>query len=558
MTEPLLVIENFRLTLPLGAERRYALDNVSLTVGQGEIVCLVGESGSGKSLTAGAITRLLPSKDIRVESGRILFEGRDIMGLSEKEMIALRGAGIAMIFQDPMTALNPQKTIGWQLEEVFRLHTNLGRAERRTRALRMLAKVNITDPERVYRAYPHQISGGQRQRAMISMALALDPRLIIADEPTTALDVTTQIQILDLIKGLHHELKPGVLFITHDFGVVAEVADRVAVLCQGELVEQGSVAQVLGRPQHAYTKALLSAVPSLVPPPPRAVAIEPVLSARSLSKIFRPRLGLLRRPGESVPAVVDASFHLRRGEVLGIVGESGSGKSTMARIITRLVEADSGEALIECEDILSASTKRLRQLRADIQMVFQDPMASLNPRKRAIDIIAQGPLVQGVSRSDAYNRAFELLKLVGLNETSANRFPHEFSGGQRQRIGIARALAVRPKILVADEPVSALDVSVQAQVLELLSKLRDKMALSIIFVTHDLRVAAQLCDRIMVMSSGKVVETGLTAEVFRNPKHPYTNTLLSSIPGRAWGHFAAASEAHPKTIQHFDNRKVLR
>lgn len=533
---PVLEIRNLQIALPKGADRPYALQDLTLTINPGEIVCLVGESGSGKSLSAGAIMRLLPEPHVRVTNGIIRLEGTDLYSLSETDMKKLRGDRIGMIFQEPMTALNPQKTVGWQIDEVLRLHMKLGRKKRRAAVLDMLAEVKIPDPGSAYNAYPHQISGGQRQRVMIAMALILKPRLIIADEPTTALDVTTQAQILKLIRDLQREHNTGILFITHDFGVVAEIADRVAVLRLGELVEEGPANDVLNHPQHPYTKALIASVPALTPPEPKpSVDAQPIiLKASALRKTFKARGGLLTGKRSAVPAVKDLSFELRQGETLGVVGESGSGKTTVSRIVTRLLEADSGKVDVNGKDFLSASPREVRAMRKDIQMVFQDPMASLNPRRRVVDLIAQGPIVHGVPKAEAHAKARGLLELVELSPAAADRFPHEFSGGQRQRIGIARALALEPRIIVADEPVSALDVSVQAQVLRLLADLRERLNLSLLFVTHDLRVAAQLCDRIIVMSKGEIAEAGPTAEVFANPQHQYTQRLLASIPGKGW------------------------
>ncbi|NSZ66133.1 ABC transporter ATP-binding protein (plasmid) [Agrobacterium tumefaciens] len=531
----ILDIRDLQISLPAGGDRPHALWDFNLTVGEGEIVCLVGESGSGKSLAASAAMRLLPEPHVHVSKGSISLDGTDLLSLSERQMRDVRGDRIAMIFQEPMTALNPQKTVGWQIDEVLRLHTRLNKAERRARAIEILTDVHIPDPASAYNAYPHQISGGQRQRVMIAMALVLKPRLIIADEPTTALDVTTQKQILKLIKELQQLHGTGILFITHDFGVVAEIADRIAVLSLGELVEQGPADQILNNPQHPYTSKLIAAVPALTPPPEKAMSKEPVvLEAKALRKTFAARGGFLSGKRNPVIAVKDLTFELRRGETLGVVGESGSGKTTVSRIVTRLLEADSGEVSIDGRDIISASKAELRALRKDIQMVFQDPMASLNPRRRVVDLIAQGPIIQGVPRETAYARARELLSLVELPAVAANRYPHEFSGGQRQRIGIARALAMEPRVIVADEPVSALDVSVQAQVLRLLADLRDRLHLSLLFVTHDLRVASQLCDKVIVMSKGEIVEAGPTARVFADPQHPYTRSLLDSIPGRGW------------------------
>ena len=534
-TPPILSVRGLKIALPKGADRPFALEGLDLTINPGEIVCLVGESGSGKSLCAGAVMRLLPEPHVRVAAGGIRFMGDELLGKTETEMRAIRGRDIAMIFQEPMTALNPQKTVGWQLDEVLRLHTKMTRAERKARAIEMLQRVHLPDPESAYNAYPHQISGGQRQRVMIAQALSLSPKLIIADEPTTALDVTTQLQILKLIRELQEQEGAGVLFITHDFGVVAEIADKVAVLCKGEMVEQGPAAEVLNNPQHAYTRALIGAVPALTPPPVKPVTRAPVvLKGTGLKKTFAARGGMLSGKRKAVTAVKDLTFQLHQGETLGVVGESGSGKTTVSRIVTRLLECDAGKVEMDGQDLLACSPTQLRAMRKHIQMVFQDPMASLNPRKRVVDLIAQGPIVHGVDPQKAREDARRLLELVELSPAAATRFPHEFSGGQRQRIGIARALALEPKVIVADEPVSALDVSVQAQVLKLLADLRDRLNLSLLFVTHDLRVAAQLCDRIIVMQKGEIVESGLTAEVFANPQHPYTQNLLSSIPGRDW------------------------
>ena len=534
-SEPVLEVRGLRVALPRGADRPFALEGLDLRVRAGEIVCLVGESGSGKSLAAAAVMRLLPEPEVHVAGGGVALEGRDLLALGEREMRSLRGSAMAMIPQEPMTALNPQKTVGWQIDEVLRLHTGAGRAERRERALAMLGEVRIPDPDSAMNAHPHQISGGQRQRVMIAMALILSPRLVIADEPTTALDVTTQLQILRLIRELQEGQGAGILFITHDFGVVAEIADRVVVLREGAMVEEGAASEVLNAPRHPYTRALIAAVPSLTPRAARAPADGPeVMRVEGLTKTFAARGGLLARRRRAVRAVDDVSFALRRGETLGIVGESGSGKTTVARLVTRLLAADGGRVDLGGRDLLAASRSELRALRSEVQMVFQDPMASLNPRKRVVDLIAQGPIVHGVPRAEARARARELLSLVELSPASADRFPHEFSGGQRQRIGIARALAVEPKVIVADEPVSALDVSVQAQVLALLADLRERLSLSLLFVTHDLRVAAQLCDRILVMRDGAVVEEGATAALFAEPRHEYTRMLLSSIPGRDW------------------------
>jgi peptide/nickel transport system ATP-binding protein len=526
---PILTIDGLSVKLPKGADRSHALNGVSLAIAANEIVCVVGESGSGKSVMANAIMRLLPG-EVAIDGGRVLFEGKDLASASNAEMRKVRGAGIAMIFQEPMTALNPLRTIGDQIGEMFEIHTELSKKEIKARVLGLLADVHIPDPAQAARAYPHELSGGQRQRAMIAMALALDPRLLIADEPTTALDVTTQAQILKLIKELQSRRNTAVLFITHDFGVVAEIADRVVVMQHGNVVEQGSVKDVLTNPQHPYTQQLIAAVPPLTAPPPRALSDDIILDLASVSKTYR-NGGFLGRGVRVTHAVKSVSLKLPRGATLGIVGESGSGKSTLARCIIRLIDPDGGSILLEGKDWAKLSRDEVRRETQHIQMVFQDPFASLNPRRKAGELVAQGPIVHGTPRAQAMADARELFRLVGLDPSAIDRFPHEFSGGQRQRIGLARALALKPDVLVADEAVSALDVSVQAQVLKMLYELRERLGLSIVFITHDLRVAAQICDLVAVMKDGEVVEHGLAGEVFGNPQHAYTQALLASIPG---------------------------
>ena len=530
---PILVLDDVSVKLPAGGDRSHAMANVSLSLAANEILCVVGESGSGKSMTANAIMRLLPG-GVTIDGGRILFEGRDLCGLDEAQMRKVRGAGIAMIFQEPMTALNPLRSIGDQIGEMFELHSELSAAEIKARTLALLEEVRIPDPALAFKAYPHELSGGQRQRAMIAMALALDPKVLIADEPTTALDVTTQAQILKLIRDLQRRKGTAVLFITHDFGVVAEIADRVAVMSKGEVVEQGATATVLGSPQHAYTRQLIAAVPPLKAPPARLLSDEPIMTIGHVSKTYRTG-GFLGRGQRVTHAVKDVSLVLPKGATLGIVGESGSGKSTLARCLVRLIDPESGEIRLNGVDLASLSREEMRSATRDIQMVFQDPFASLNPRRKAGEAVAQGLIVHGMARPQALARAKELFGLVGLDPAATERYPHEFSGGQRQRIGLARALALEPAVLVADEPVSALDVSVQAQVLKLLAELRQRLGLSIVFITHDLRVAAQVCDLVAVMKSGEVVEAGPIGKVFGEPQHPYTQALLASIPGRGFG-----------------------
>ncbi len=528
-----LEVGSLAVALPPGADRLFALQGVSFNLHAGEILCMVGESGSGKSMAASAVMRLLPP-GVRVAAGRIALDGTDLLAISAPAMRRVRGARIAMIFQDPMTALNPLRRIGDQVGEMFAAHTDLAREDIRRRVLALLGEVRLPDPAAAARAFPHELSGGQRQRAVIAMALALEPRVLIADEPTTALDVTTQAQILALIRDLQRRRGTAVLFITHDFGVVADIADRVAVMQAGRLVEQGPAADILQRARHPYTQALIAAVPPLA----RAVAAmppaeaPPVLIVQGVSKTFG-RPGLFRR-GRVTRAMDDVSLVLPRGGTLGIVGESGSGKSTLARCIVRLLEPDAGSIRLDGTDLLRLTRRDMRRQAARVQMVFQDPFASLNPRRRAGDLVAQGPMLHGVGRAEATARARELFALVGLHPDAADRFPHEFSGGQRQRIGLARALALRPEVLVADETVSALDVSVQAQVLRLLADLRARLGLSMIFITHDLRVAAQICDRVAVMREGRVVEQGDAAAVLGAPRHAYTQALIAAVPGRDW------------------------
>jgi peptide/nickel transport system ATP-binding protein len=525
-----LEVEGLTVRLPDGADRRHAVEDVSFAVGPGEIVCVVGESGSGKSVTAFTVMGLAPRDQLRPVAGRVSLEGTDLLTAPPRTMRRLRGERMAMIFQEPMTALNPVMSVGDQIAEVLEIHTGLSASERRRRVVEAMADVGLPDPAQMRAAYPHQLSGGQRQRVMIAMALALDPALLIADEPTTALDVTTQARILDLVRDIQRRHGTGVLFITHDFGVVAEIAHRVVVMREGRVVEQGPAAEVLKRPSHPYTRALIDAVPSLEPPPARAVSGAPVLRVEALSKTYGTR-GLLGR-GRVVRAAEAVSFDLRPGETLGVVGESGSGKSTVARCVVRLVDPSSGRVILGGEDVATMGRRRLRPHRRDIQIVFQDPYRSLNPRRTVGRSIVEGPMNFGLPREEALARARELMRVVRLDPAALDRYPHQFSGGQRQRICIARALAMEPRVLIADEAVSALDVSVQAEVLDLLAEVRERYALAMLFITHDLRVAARICDRVMVMRRGEVVEQGATGAVFAQPAHAYTRALLAAAPGR--------------------------
>ena len=531
--EPVLVIDGLTVSLPPGAERVHAVEQVSLEVLPREILCVVGESGSGKSVTAHSVMGLLPEDQLKTVAGTISVLGESIIDASPQRLRQLRGNRMSMIFQEPMTALNPVMPLGRQIEEVLTEHTNMRSHDRLKRVYSLMDAVNLPDKESLFHSYPHEISGGQRQRVMIAMALALEPALLIADEPTTALDVTTQEQILNLIKDIQNDRDTAVLFITHDFGVVAEIAHRVIVMKDGSIVESGNTADVLGNPRNDYTKMLIQSVPSLVPKTRSSKLNKPIaISTRSLEKTYQTKSFFGR--SRTVKAANDISFDIRRGETLGIVGESGSGKSTVARCIARLVDPSAGEIRINDTNIAEISQRAYRPLRKHIQIVFQDPYRSLNPRQTVGRAIAEGPMNYGLGRVEATARASNLLSLVGLDPKALSRYPHQFSGGQRQRICIARALAMEPDVLVADEPVSALDVSVQAQVLELLKDLQEKFELAILFITHDLRVAAQVSDNIAVMYQGKIVEHGSTEAIFQNPKHEYTKRLFNAAPGKEW------------------------
>ncbi|MHC4046841.1 ABC transporter ATP-binding protein [Bradyrhizobium sp. 23AC] len=528
--KPILEVRDLTVDLPARGDRSYAIRNVSFTINAGEVVCLVGESGSGKSVTAFAAMGLL-SKALKPSGGQILLEGEDLLNADEPRLRQLRCARMSMIFQEPMTALNPVLTCGRQIDEVLETHTELDSRSRRAKIISMLVRVRLSDPERIYASFPHQLSGGQRQRIMIAMALILDPVLLIADEPTTALDVTTQSEILKLISELQSSNGTGVLFITHDFGVVAEIAHRVAVLRTGELVEMGPADQVLSSPRHEYTKMLISSVPSIKPPVRQVAQERPILlRTERLGKTYE-RKGLFRR-GAAVHAVEDVDFVLRRGQTVGIVGESGSGKSTVARCIARLIDPSAGKIMLGEADITQMSSSQLRPYRRRVQIVFQDPYRSLNPRMTVGASIIEGPMNFGMSKGEALARAATLIETVRLERSALNRYPHQFSGGQRQRICIARALAMEPELIIADEAVSALDVSVQKQVLQLLDEVRRRLDLAVLFITHDLRVAAQICDWVAVMKQGRVVEFGTAESLFEHPQHEYTRALFSAAPGR--------------------------
>jgi peptide/nickel transport system ATP-binding protein len=535
MKAPVLTIRNLSVALPAGSDRPFAVQDVSLDVQPGQTVCVVGESGSGKSVMANAVMRLLPRNVLRVDSGSILLQGVDLLGLDKSAMRELRGSRMAMIFQEPMTSLNPVMTVGNQIDEALLVHGRDNAGERERRVLELMTEMSLPDPATLRHRYPFQLSGGQRQRILIAIAMGMEPQLLIADEPTTALDVTTQAQILELIKRLQQRHGLGVLFITHDFGVVADIADHVVVMQQGIVVESGTAEQVLHHPQHPYSRRLIEAVPrlrsGLQPTPIERPAL---LEIDNVSKSYRARgTGIFGSRGRTL-ALDGVSLTVRQGETVGLIGESGSGKTTLGHCVMRLLDIDSGHLRFDGVPYESLKGGALKSLRPQIQMVFQDPFASLNPRHRVERIITENVILSGATPKEALRRMVEVLELVGLEASAAQRYPHEFSGGQRQRIGIARALVMQPRLIVADEAVSALDVSVQQQVLALLRDIRSRLGLSMLFVTHDLRVASQICDRIAVMNKGRIVETGTVEAIANNPQHPYTRSLFEAMPGQAW------------------------
>ncbi|MGY2050342.1 ABC transporter ATP-binding protein [Methylobacterium sp. JK268] len=552
---PILSVRNLATAFRVDGRWRPVVHGVSFEIGPRETVALVGESGSGKSVTALSTMRLTPRDASRV-TGEVLLQGRDLLALPEAEMRKVRGGDIAMIFQEPMTSLNPVLTVGFQIAEALMAHRGLSRSQAEAETVRLFDKVRIPAAASRVHDHPHRFSGGMRQRVMIAMALACRPKLLIADEPTTALDVTIQAQILDLIKALQDEEGMSVLFITHDMGVVAEIADRTVVMLDGRAVESGPTAEIFARPTHPYSRALLAAVPALGamrgrPRPVRFPIVDratgeavpareeadtvaagrPVLEVKGLTTRFAIRGGLLGRVRGRVHAVENVSFDLQPGETLALVGESGCGKSTTGRSVLRLIEPQAGSVLLDGEDVMGLSAAELRARRRRMQMIFQDPFASLDPRMSVGAAIAEPLLVNRLaSRREAQARAADLLARVGLKPEMAGRYPHEFSGGQRQRICIARALALEPRLVVADESVSALDVSVKAQVVNLLLDLQESLRLAYLFISHDMAVVERVSHRVAVMYLGEIVEIGPRAAIFGSPQHPYTRRLLAAVP----------------------------
>ena len=532
--QPLLSVSDLRVGFATEGGLLQAVDGVSFELAPGEVLAIVGESGSGKSVTAQTIVGLTGSPNTRIE-GSIRLGGAELVGAGERELQEVRGERVGMVFQDPMTSFNPVYRIGRQLTEAMPTHRpEVSKAAARARAIELLDSVGLPSPERQVDRYPYELSGGMRQRAMIAMALMLEPEILIADEPTTALDVTIQAQILELLRRLNRERGLATILITHDFGVVAEMADRVLVMHEGRIVERGGLDEVFYSPRDPYTRKLLGAVVRLdrAPPlrPSRGEA--PLLEVSGLVKHFPVKRGLLiDREVDRVRAVDGVSFSVARGETLGLVGESGSGKSTLARTVLQLLEPTSGSVRFDGREVAGLSRRQMRPLRAQMQIVFQDPYASLNPRKRIGQIVGEPLRIQGtLSGRELRARVHELLERVGLSAAHYQRFPHEFSGGQRQRIGIARALALEPKLVIADEPVSALDVSIRAQILDLMAELQDEFGLTYVFVAHDIGVVRHVSDRIAVMHEGKLVEQGPADRVCERPSDPYTKKLLAAVP----------------------------
>jgi peptide/nickel transport system ATP-binding protein len=531
-TPTVLTVEDLTVSVRTEAGLRPLVSNLSFSVRRGETLAIAGESGSGKSITSLAIMGLLPPPAVRITAGRIALGATDLTALPEAALRRIRGDRIAMIFQEPMSSLNPVLTIGTQLTEAIRAHQDMPRAEARTRAVAALASVRLSEPERRMAQFPHELSGGMRQRVMIAMALALRPEVLIADEPTTALDVTVQREVLDLLRDLQRDLGTAIILITHDMGVVAEMADRVIVMKSGRMVEEAPVARLFAAPAAPYTRDLLAAVPRMGTSADRAAPAPapPVAQLTDVVVRFPLKSGLLGRVSGHVNAVEHVSFDIRKGETFSLVGESGCGKSTIAKAIVGLVpHAGRIEVGGQALDGLDSAGQKAQRRR--VQMVFQDPMAALNPRMRVGDLIAEPLLIHNIGTPDSRRAdAADLMRCVGLSKDQLDRYPHEFSGGQRQRICIARALALKPDLIIADESVSALDVSVQARVLALLRELQQEMGMAYLFISHDMAVVDTISDRVAVMYLGQIVEMGSRAQVFSNPQHPYTRRLIDAVP----------------------------
>jgi len=528
INQPLLDVRELSVAFRQQGGTSTAVDRISFSIRRGQCLALVGESGSGKSVSALSVLKLLPYPNASHPSGSILFNGRELLTLSENDMRSIRGNDISIIFQEPMTSLNPLHTIEAQIGETLRLHNDVGGRMVRARTLELLTQVGIPDPETRLNSYPHQLSGGQRQRVMIAMALANEPDLLIADEPTTALDVTVQAQILALLADIRKRLGMSLLFITHDLGIVRRIADVVCVMNGGKIVEQGPVEQVFTAPKHPYTRALLAAEPKPDPAPPRPQS-PVVMSADNLKVWFPIKAGLLRQTVGHIKAVDGVSLKVRQGETLGVVGESGSGKTTLGLALMRLISSD-GPIVFLGHEIQGLRFKDMRPFRRDMQIVFQDPFGALSPRMSVGDIVAEGLMVhqKSLSEDDRDARVVRALRDVGLDPATRFRYPHEFSGGQRQRISIARAVVLEPNFVVLDEPTSALDMLFQAQMVDLLRELQRKRDLTYMFISHDLRVVASLASHLIVMRNGKVVEEGPAADLFKSPKTDYTRALFAA------------------------------
>ncbi|MEQ1622745.1 MAG: ABC transporter ATP-binding protein [Methylococcales bacterium] len=539
----LLEVRNLRTYLQSGGRQVRAVDDVSFSIPKGETFCLVGESGSGKSVSALSVIRLLPEGVASHPTGEILFNGQDLLKLDDPGIRAVRGSQIAMIFQEPMTSLNPVLTIGEQITEALQIHhPNMSDEDAQERTMLALEQVQIPQASGRFRDYPHQLSGGQRQRVMIAMALACEPQLLIADEPTTALDVTVQAEILRLMRKLQDDTGMSMLFITHDFGVVAQMAQWVGVMQQGKLVEVGASSEVLHKPQHTYTKQLLAALPENLAKPvlvqtqqqPEQVAANPtpLLQIRDLKVWFPIKKGVFRHTVDYVRAVDDVSLDIPQGQIVALVGESGCGKTTLGRAVLQLEPPTSGSIQIDGQELIGLSARELRPMRRKMQIAFQDPQSSLNPRLLVETTLTEPMKVHGIgaNQEERIELASQLLESVQLNRDFLWRYPHEFSGGQRQRIGLARALALNPEFIVCDEITSALDVSVQAEILQLLLNIRQQRNLTLLFITHNIGVVEYLSDQTVVMYQGKIVERGETAQVCGRPEHPYTQKLLSAVP----------------------------